>query len=193
MSAGRSAPSGRNISPAALVEARRLYEETAVPVESIAVLLGVHKTTIFRHARREGWRSRRLDSPSRPLALAGRPAPPPASAAVHYPTAAEAGGETAPRRALIGRLIHRIEAEIAAIERLIGLGGGAAVTPEASPADAERAARTLAVLVRTLRELAALDKAGPDGDEDDASRDADAFRRELGDTLERVLAGREAS
>ncbi|WP_454685213.1 hypothetical protein [Ancylobacter moscoviensis] len=231
MSAGsRIAPSGRNLSPAALIEARQLYEETNVPVESIAVLLGIHKTTLYRHARHKGWRSRLLDGRV-PSAVAGQtpvPAGPLTEAASVQPGVAApdfsalaagvpealggevsggkvsggeaSGGETAgtpvagrdklPRGELIARLVRRIEAEIAAIERLIARAGCERVTD--GVAETERAARTLAVLVRSLRELSALETSGPDGDEDEASRDADAFRRELGETLERVLAAGEA-
>lgn len=226
MSAGsRIAPSGRNLSPAALIEARQLYEETNVPVESIAVLLGIHKTTLYRRARHKGWRSRLLDGRV-PSAVAGQmpvPAGPLTEAASVQPGVAApdfsalaagvpealggevsggkvSGGETAgtpvagrdklPRGELIARLVRRIEAEIAAIERLIARAGCERVTD--GVAETERAARTLAVLVRSLRELSALETNGPDGDEDDASRDADAFRRELGETLERVLAAGEA-
>ncbi len=217
---GRIAPSGRNLSPAALIEARQLYEETNVPVESIAVLLGIHKTTLYRHARHKGWRSRLLDGrvpstvagqtpvPSAPLTEAasvppGLAAPDFSASAAGVPEALGgevSGGETAgtpvaerdtlPRGELIARLVRRIEAEIAAIERLIARAGCERVTD--GVAETERAARTLAVLVRSLRELSALETNGPDGDEDDASRDADAFRRELGETLERVLAAGEA-
>lgn len=178
---------GRGISPEAVAMARRLYEETNVPMHDIAAMLGIGITTLTRRARLWEWtrRSSRvpLHAPPRPKTVAAQ-------------VAAVAGGEAplAPgplsRRALIVRLVARIEAEITGIEQLLALAGGPG---GASVADAERAARTLAVLVRALRELAALEKNEPDGAEDDAAaRDADAFRRELGATLERVLAAGEA-
>jgi len=171
----------RVISPEAVAVARRLYEETNVPMADIAAMLGIGVTTLTGRAKLWEWtpRSRRM-----PL----RPPPPPPAAAVD----GEAPPAPAPlsRRALIVRLVGRIEAEITGVEQLLAQAGGPG---GASVADAERAARTLAVLVRALRELAALEKNEPDGAEDDAAaRDADAFRRELGATLERVLAGREA-
>ncbi|ADH88029.1 conserved hypothetical protein [Ancylobacter novellus DSM 506] len=175
------ATGNRMISPAVLLEVRRLYEETDVSVARIAVLLGINRRTIYRHAERQGWQPRRLDERFRPgVPLAEPPAPAP-----------EEGipAEALPRRALIARLVRRIEAEIAAVERLVAKAGRERETD--GVAETERAARTLAILVRSLRELAALEKDEPGGD-DDAARDADAFRRELGETLERVLAAGEA-
>lgn len=166
----------RPVSPEALEEARRLYELTRVPVQQVADMLGISKSTLNVRRRLWGWTPRKGRIP-RAADESAVPADSPAD-----------------RRALIARLVRRIESEIAAIERLVGRAGlKAALKPEASHADSERAARTLAILVRSLRELAALDKLEPDGNEDDASRDADTFRRELGQTLERVLAGGETA
>ena len=167
----------RPVSPEALDEARRLYELTRVPVQQVADMLGISKSTLNTRRRLWGWTPRK-----------GR-----------IPRAADAAEEAAPnapasRGELIARLVRRIEAEIAAIERRVMLAGlGPAQQPEATHADGERAARTLAILVRALRELAALEKQEPDGSDDDASRDADTFRRELGQTLERMLAGGETA
>ncbi|MBB3769796.1 transposase-like protein [Angulomicrobium tetraedrale] len=172
------------ISPAELSEARRLYEETDAPVAEIAKLLGVTGPGVYRQASRRGWKRRR---PARATAVPpARPAPrSPAAAAGR--TARTGRRRAVPRGQLITRLVKRIEKEIAAVERLIARVGRE--RPSDGVAETERAARTLAILVRSLRELAALERAEPEGDEDDAElRDADAFRRELGETLERVLA-----
>lgn len=200
---------GRSVSPEALEEARRLYERTNVPVQQVADLLGISKSTFNLRRQRWGWRPRMARIPGAPVPLADvtpqdlRPqdqftddppaaGPPPVTAASAAPAPAEAA--PASRGELINRLVRRIEREIAALERLVALAGLAvAARPEASQADSERAARTLAILVRSLRELAALDREQPDGSDDDADRDADAFRRELGRTLERVLASGEAA
>ncbi|MGA0561197.1 hypothetical protein ACO2RV_02025 [Ancylobacter sp. VNQ12] len=178
----------RAISPEALSVARRLYETTNVPMRHIADMLGIAKTTLSCRVKQLGWQPRR----HRVARLALPPDLPPlkTSAPPLAPVQGEAALASLSRRALIVRLVARIEAEITGIEQLLALAGGPG---EASVADAERAARTLAVLVRALRELAALEKNEPDGAEDDAAaRDADAFRRELGATLERVLAAGEA-
>lgn len=157
-------------------KARRLYEDSRVPLKEVAAQLGLSRRSLFRRARSWGWVRQRPDVPPRPV----------------------------PRRALIARLVTRIEAEIAAVERLVaraglvaqggaGEAGVAAGTAASVAADTERAARTLAVLVRSLRELAALER-GEDNEIDDEEmpRDAGAYRRELAATLERVLADRAA-
>lgn len=205
---------GRSVSPEALEEARRLYERTNVPVQQVADLLGISKSTFNLRRQRWGWTPRMARIPGAPVPRADvipqdlrpqdlRPqdpladdppvaGPPPVTVAAGAAAPAEAA--PASRGDLINRLVRRIEGEIAALERLVALAGLAvAARPEASQADSERAARTLAILVRSLRELAALDREQPDGSDDDADRDADAFRRELGRTLERVLASGEAA
>lgn len=170
----------RVISPEAVAVARRLYEDTNVPMRDIAAMLGIGITTLVGRAKLWQWapRSQRL-----PLS----PPPSPVAAAADDAPAAPLATS---RRDLIIRLVARIEAEITGVEQLLVQAGGQGGR---GVAEAERAARTLAVLVRSLRELAALEKAEADEDGDDAdTRDADAFRRELGDTLERVLAAGEA-
>lgn len=195
---------GRSVSPEALEEARRLYERTNVPVQQVADLLGISKSTFNLRRQRWGWTPRMARIPGAPAPRADvipqdpladdPPAAGPPPIAVAAGAAAPAEAAPASRGDLINRLVRRIEGEIAALERLVALAGLAvAARPEASQADSERAARTLAILVRSLRELAALDREQPDGSDDDADRDADAFRRELGRTLERVLASGEAA
>lgn len=179
--------------PEAIAEARRLYEHTRVPMQAIAELLGISKSTLNLRIRDWGWTRRqgRIPVGMPPVVAGGGDRPPGGSAmapdAAPLPGLSPAGG----RRELIARLVARIEAEIAKVERLLmraglnpGLGDGS---------EAERAARTLGVLVRSLRELAALERGTvPDEDEEGPSRDADAYRRELAAALDRVLAGRAA-
>jgi hypothetical protein len=176
------------ITPEALDEARRLYERSNVPVQQIADMLGISKSTLNTRIPRWGWtrRAGRIPPPETdpaPLPVVNAPPLAPPTAA-NLPAAP--GG--ALRGDLITRLVTRIEAEIGAVERIVARAGLAAngVT------QAERAARTLAILVRSLRELAALARHEPEEEDEDAGRDADAFRRELGATLERVLAGGKA-
>ncbi|WAC27282.1 hypothetical protein [Ancylobacter sp. SL191] len=175
------------ITPEALDEARRLYERSNVPVQQIADMLGISKSTLNTRIPRWGWtrRAGRIPPPDADPAPALAPAPT-AAAPPLVPALPTAGG--ALRGDLITRLVARIEAEIGAVERIVARAGLAAngVT------QAERAARTLAILVRSLRELAALARQEPEEEDEDAGRDADAFRRELGATLERVLAGGKA-
>ncbi len=170
------------VTPEAVAMARHLYEQTNVPLRDIAVLLGVGMTTLVQRVKQWGWAPRSARMPT------ASPPAPVTPAAGWLPAEDGAGREPPSRGALIARLIARIEAEMSNVERLLAQAGG-----NEGLAGNERAARTLAILVRSLRELAALDKLEPDGSDDDADRDADAFRRELGRTLERVLAGGPAS
>jgi len=97
---------------------------------------------------------------------------------------------------LLSRLWRAAERQLDEIEQRLA----AAVPPEADApagpprpaADAEKDARALAVLARTLRELSALEaeaqKSRKVKAEDDAVRDLDTFRRELARRLDRLRA-----
>jgi len=159
----------RDFSPSAIAEAQRLYEQTDASPDAVAGLLGISRRTLYHRIKIWGWRPRVRYAPA---AAAGRSAAPADDAGVS-------------REKLIARLVARVETEIAAVERLIARAGWQA---DVAGADTERAARTLAVLVRSLRELAAIERGQPP-DNEEAERDADAYRRELEATLERVLAG----
>lgn len=93
------------------------------------------------------------------------------------------------RESLVARLWRAAERQVQEIEARLGADGRAA--PER-----ERDARILAVLVKTLRELAAFDDAQgsgpalPDEDEDDGPRDIDEFRRELVRKMDEVIRAR---
>ena len=95
------------------------------------------------------------------------------------------------RLALVTRLWHSAEQQVREIEqRLAGAGQ--------QPPDRERDARALAMLVRTLRELAAMDRqdgettAKPDSSarHDDDVRDIDEFRRDLARQMDAIIARR---
>jgi aminoglycoside phosphotransferase (APT) family kinase protein len=58
------------------------------------------------------------------------------------------------------------------------------------PAEAERAARTLAALVRTLHALDAVERRAPAEPEEEEIRDLDEFRRELTRRLAAIRARR---
>jgi hypothetical protein len=100
------------------------------------------------------------------------------------------------RRALVLAIRTKVDREIAEVERALGAGG--------EPVAVERSARTLASLVKTLRELAKIDEdearkaAGRRGaqesgeDEDDAVADLDALRDALARRLEQLREEHEA-
>ncbi|MET0314077.1 MAG: hypothetical protein ABW275_06750 [Hansschlegelia sp.] len=95
------------------------------------------------------------------------------------------GESNAERRRLLGALRSRVDEEIAEAEAALG----GAQTGDAKAQRVERAARTLASLVRTLRELAKFDEeqaaAARSGEAaDDVVTDIDELRRELARRLE---------
>jgi hypothetical protein len=85
---------------------------------------------------------------------------------------------TISRAVMAGRVRDMVAREIEAVERVLDV-----LAPE-GPGDAERAARTLASIARTLRELSLMNDTGEQpeaatADDDDSPRDLDEFRREL--------------
>jgi hypothetical protein len=96
------------------------------------------------------------------------------------------------RVALVSRLWRTAEAQVRDIEERLA-------HHQQQPDDRERDARTLAVLVKTMRELVALDDirdgaaAPADSEHDDAApRDLDEFRRELARRMDAIVAARTA-
>jgi hypothetical protein len=94
------------------------------------------------------------------------------------------------RVALVGRLWRTAEAQVRDIEERLA-------RHQQQPDDRERDARTLAVLVKTMRELVALDDIRDGGaspaeseHDDGGPRDLDEFRRELARRMEAVIAAR---
>jgi len=178
--------------PEGLAHAKRLYEDTGTPVEDIAKFLEIGETTFYNRLR-TAWkwkkRNRRLADLD-------------AAAAADVPLErvqeiAEPAKKTLEKISLIDRVRSAVEAEIVKIEDVLRRVEGVHLRSS----DAERAARTLATLVRTLKELTALEK--PDGkregkqggSSDEASnefRDLEDFRRSLAERLDRLCAGGEA-
>jgi transcriptional regulator of acetoin/glycerol metabolism len=48
----------RRMKPISLVEARRLYEQTKLPIVHIAAMLGIGRTALYRRIRLWSWRLR---------------------------------------------------------------------------------------------------------------------------------------
>lgn len=85
-----------------------------------------------------------------------------------------------PRAALAARLWRAAERQAAEVEQRIAAG-------PRPVAEAERDARVLSVLAKTLRELAAVDAAAQDGDDDDAAPDdIDELREALNQRLRKL-------
>jgi hypothetical protein len=167
----------RAISPEMLAEARRLYEQTRVPVDDIAAMLGIGARSFYTRLRKWDWKRRMLRIPqASPPALADS-APLPRTEPVAdapQPTAV-----VAPPVPVAERIQRAVERELHAVEQIV-----AKLRPSTDAGEAERAARVLASLARTLQEVARLDRvpaATEQAKEDDdrGPDDADDFIRGL--------------
>ncbi len=189
------------IPPELLLEARRLYEETRVPVDDICALLGIGARTFYTRLRRWNWRRRitriPLDSPLPPPPAPQSPLPYVSPTPLQQAPPAESGAagfagslarirdEDAP---LAVRVQRAVERELAAIERIV-----ATLRPGSSDmGEAERAARTLASLARTLQEVMRLDRPPEKAEHaDDVPQDLDELRKALSRKLEALVASQQ--
>ena len=163
--------------PEAVAQARRLYECTLAPVSDIMALLGLTRSNFYKRVKEWGWRHRRGTNGAFELARALSEAGTVADAAAAG--AAVARPITAERRLVLAERIQSvIEREMGVVEQAVAL-----LSPSDQP-EAERAMRTLAVISRTVVDVAALNTPAPvtqpdDSDEDTIPSDIDAFRDEL--------------
>ena len=165
------------IAPERIADGKRLYESTLTPVPDIAAMMGVSRRTLERRIVEWGWvlRSAPRHATDRAL-VAAVPAAPTVSAQPQIISGTPVSPEM--RLALAARIHHSVERGLDAVDRVLDKVG---------PADeggAERSARTLAAIARTLREIALFtqpDEVTPpdDADVDIIPLDMDELRREL--------------
>lgn len=171
----------RSFSRAALADARHRYEETKESVASIAVRLGVGERTMHTNIHKWGWRLRR---PSQSTALRG-------GASAGTPAAAALPIVSPDVWAVAENIQRTVQREIAAIGSIVASLGPAS----ANTSQAERVARVLATLTRTLQEvlrLADMDAAPDEQTNDRGPDDPDDFLNELArrmDEFARTRAG----
>lgn len=172
------------VPPEKIAEVRKLYEGTDVPVRDLASICGLGVTTFLNRVKLWGWKPRKLrmdgyDDAAKAEVEQIREVAASAVAVAHNET-------------LIDRVRAAVEREIVAIEAVLTRVEGARLRST----DAERAARTLATLVKTLREVAALQRdeqpEADKGDEHDEFRDLEDFRAELAERLDRLRRSRSA-
>lgn len=170
--------------PEKIAEVRQLYEGTNVPVRDLASICGLGVTTFLKRVKLWGWkprnyRMRDYDAAAQRDIESIRE--------IAAPAIAIAENET-----LIDRVRTAVEREIVAIEAVLARVEGAKLRST----DAERAARTLATLVKTLREVAALQRdekpEQASGEGEDEFRDLEEFRSELAERLDRLRRSRAA-
>ena len=207
----------KTFTPELIANGRRRYEQTDESVASIATDFAVVERTFNKYVHRWGWTPRK-QRPAHDLSplnrlleqakdvpavrsddVAATPGPAndsvpeqdlPALESSPQALAASAPGTAdADRSSMIERLWCAVEAELAAVERMRAQLG----TQPQSPAEAERTARTLESIVRTLKEvdrLRSAEAATTDDDDDDLPRDLDEFRRVLAQRIEAFVASR---
>ena len=167
------------IAPELIAEGKRLHETTLTPLSDIAAVMGITRGTLAARIKEWGWKLRRPHSRGVDIFHAIRGA---AAAVAIAETAPASAADLIPvseqRRAALAISIHKVvECELA--ER-----ANIAVVKAADQAEAERSARTLASISRTVREIAALNQpvevTPPDETDDDpVPGDIDEFRFEL--------------
>ena len=180
----------RPFTEAELAEARRRYE-AGDSLASIAAGLGISQTTLRRRRLRWGWPERPaaggVEADQRPVRKAAKPVAAAEDAAVGVDT-----------RGLSRRVEAAVRRELSGLEKRL--------TGSADPAEAERNARVLASLVKSLVELGRLEavrkqtggggheSSGVDATEDDRRppRDLAELREALAARLERIRAERES-
>jgi len=190
----------KEFTPELLAEAKRLYEQTLVPVDDIAAMMGVSRALFYRFARKGNWRGRRASvgtfefaralSGTAVATIVPTPAPAEQPRAEVIVTADPLSPQQ--RLALALRIQCVVEREMDAMERIL------AVIQPSDQIEAEQGARTLANVSRALREAKALNEpvseTPPDETDDDPiPRDIDEFREALARRIEAFVASRRAA
>ena len=172
------APTPRRIKPKSIAEIRRMYENTNVPVDDLAAMLGVSRRAFYARRVKWGWKLRidripRVEPPREPDEIE------PAQERVR---ANPASPEFA---ALLLRARQIVERGLSTVDQIVAQLNP---TPEHAE-DAERAARALAGFMRTLHEVKRLDTpATPRQDDNDRGpADDDEFRRELARKIDGII------
>jgi hypothetical protein len=175
--------------PETIARIRQQYAD-GVPLAQISVDNKVNKSTVYRWVDGGGSRdpARRLP----PVPRRRRPASKDVTAVDVTQDDCKDGISHAARGLLVKRLWRAAEAQVGDIEQRLAAAGQ-------EPPERERDARLLAVLVKTLRELAAFDQAHSaaqsrtePADDDAGPRDMDEFRRELARKIDAIIAERDA-
>lgn len=172
-------------------KAQRPNEHTKITARNIAVRIGSNTAFVFRRiAKQHVWKNKMREN----NALKAYGEGPQKKEQKELPLTFKG------RRQLIQKLEKTVGREIAAIDAR--LKKFAARNSDDSPGiDHERHARALATLARTLRELAAIERAElqafdaqmAEDEDDDFPRDADTLRATLAQRLEQLSQEREAS
>jgi hypothetical protein len=202
----------------AWAQIRADYEQTDKPVQDICLEHGTTPNTLRDRVRRWGWTPRRLPIPAEgppPLPLPRvapplpRVAPLPATPAASAPAGGEpiapavpddpaashvaaSATEEEPPEATPALIAQRLQGAVARVLPAIEATLGRLAAAGTHPREIDGAARALAALTRTLRELNALLGQHP-APADDGPDNLDDFRREFAARMDAVIAARRQS
>ena len=172
------------IAPELIAEGRRLYEETDTPIEDIAAHMQITRGTLINRIREWNWTRRRYTAAGLPAAAA------PEAAQPETGCGDDAAAPAEPDLSFAERMQRVVDAQLAVIERTLKVLG------PASSAEAERTARILAAISRTVHEIKALAEgrdASHETDNDPVPGDIDEFRIALAERIEAFVARRRAA
>jgi hypothetical protein len=191
----------------AWAQMRRDYEHTDKPIQDICLEYGTTPNTLRDRVRRWGWTPRRLPIPDEgppplpapqvahaaplvpivsPVDTAAPDGPQAETAAcLAVPNDADGGGAPAEPVPIARRLQAAVARVLPAIEATLGN-----LAASAHPREVERAARALAALTRTLRELNTLLSQHQAAAIEDDIPDIDAFRLDLARRIDLFVASR---
>jgi transposase-like protein len=193
-----------DLTPEAWAQIRADYEHSETPIEDICAAHGISSGTLRNRMRRWNWTRRRPPiSPDGPPPL---PTPPPAEPAARVlpaephiapappalPAAPQIASEIAgaPVDATPAQIARRLQGAVARVLPAIEVTLGKLTAQANHPREMERAARALAALTRTLRELNALLAQHAVPAEDDP-KTLDEFRQHLMRRMDAIIAERQ--
>lgn len=166
-----------------IAEGKRLYELTSTPVGEIAAMLGLSTSTLRRRIRDWGWVPRYTP---RQATLREEVALPPDDIAESRSILSVPPPTPEERIALAAYFHHTVERGLGRVNRILDKSG------PADEAGAERAARVLVSVFRTLREMTAVmppQETAPEHEAEDEPppRSIDEFREALAIRIERIV------
>ena len=172
--------------PEVLARAKHLYEDTGMPVADIARMLEISQTTFYIRLRTD-WHWKKRNRQLAELDAAAETSVP----VEEIREIAEPLMKTVENESLFDRAQAAVVAQMRKIEDVLNRVEGVHLRST----DAERAARTLASLMRTLKELTEIGRPAGKGEseksKEDEFRDLEQFRSNLAERLDRLRAGGE--
>ena len=174
----------KEIAAELVAEGRRLYEQTLIPTQEIAARMGISRATLSARIAEWQWTRRGYSS--------GGPAAPASASEADIPAVADLPALAAQpqgRAAFAAHVRSVLQSELAAAQRVLKMLG------TAKQAEAERTARILATVTRTVKEIVATanpnEMTAPDAaDDDSVPCDIDELRRELARRIYGIIEAR---